>query len=219
MNIANPLNRTNKDGALQRYIDRYNLVKENKDFLQNKLFLEFGVMNGDSMLDFFHSYKENKISQEFFGFDSFYGLPTEILDTHNPIHWRQGKFSTGGIINNNLIKPEITLINGWFSDTLNESTYKLFNNKKAGLVHIDCDIYSSTIECLEFLVKYDMFESGTILVYDDWASYTYIGSDNEYINGEAKAHKEIMTKYNIQCELIAKPNYTEAHIVAIFKVI
>jgi hypothetical protein len=214
--MPNPLKRSNED--LQKYVDRYNLVKDNKEFLQDKLFIEFGVMKGNSLLDFFYSYKNFGISQNFFGFDSWQGIPQEKIDLNNPKAWVQGKFSTNGIINTDLIRPEITLINGWFEDTLNESTYKLFNNQYAGLVHVDCDIYSSTLTCLEFLVKFNMLMPGTIIVYDDWASYTYINSKDEFINGEALAHKEIMERYNIQCELINKIQYNPAHTIAIYKV-
>ena len=58
---------------------RNKLVTDNRDFLQDKLFLEFGVMQGHSLVDFRSAYMSNDINAEFYGFDSFEGLPEEKL--------------------------------------------------------------------------------------------------------------------------------------------
>ena len=40
---------------------RKNQVKENKKFLDNKLFLEFGVFKGNSILEYYSAYLDNNI--------------------------------------------------------------------------------------------------------------------------------------------------------------
>ena len=45
---------------------RNTLVSDYTDFLNDKLFLEFGVMEGNSMLDFYNSYKAQGELYNFF---------------------------------------------------------------------------------------------------------------------------------------------------------
>ena len=171
---------------------RDNLVNQNTSFLDDILYLEFGVMGGNSMVDFYDAYNKENINGHFFGFDSFVGLPEEKNDKLSP--WATGKFSVGGkipfILDSN---PDMTIVDGWFSDTLTDSLVKKFNNKKIGIAHIDCDIYTSTIEVLEFIIKNDLLCDGSILLYDDWGAYRQagLGEGQEYEVAEAKAHKEI----------------------------
>jgi len=181
------------------------LVSNYVDFLQDKLFLEFGVADGASILDFYNLYKSNKIKSDFFGFDAFLGLPEEKLDKHSP--WRTGQFSEKGKIHPSISAiSEINIVNGWFSDTLNESSLTRFGDKKIGIVHIDCDIYSSTVEVLDFIVNNDLLCDGSILVYDDWGAYRASGlsEEYEYKVAEARAHKEMVEKYNLTFEMVHK---------------
>lgn len=176
-------------------------VKENKDFLKDKLFLEFGVFMGHSMLNYYNIYLENNIEPNFFGFDAFEGLPEERMDPHSP--WNTGDFNLNGNINPELLnKDGMQIIKGWFSDTLNDDTIQKFAGQKAGLVHVDCDIYTSTLEVLEFLVKNDLLVDGTIIVYDDWGAWKQSGlqEQDEYNIAEGRAHKEICEKYNLKFE-------------------
>tara|TARA_R110001606_G_scaffold227143_2_gene375233 strand:+ start:211 stop:870 length:660 start_codon:yes stop_codon:yes gene_type:complete len=188
---------------------RNNLISEvqtqNPGFLHNKLYLEFGVMTGESIIDFYNAYKLNNIKADFYGFDSFQGLPEETIDKNSP--WKTGKFSTNGHISEDLLSiPSINLVEGWFSDVLNESLLNRFNNKKIGLIHMDCDIYSSTVEVLEYIIQNDLLCDGSLILYDDWGAYLMNDSTlhDEYSVAQAKAHKEITEKYNLDFELIHK---------------
>jgi len=179
-------------------------VRENKDFLSDKLFLEFGIFEGHSILEYYNAYVENEIQPFFFGFDSFQGLPEEKVDQYSP--WTIGEFSTHGFVNIKLLnKDGLHLIPGWFHETLNQETFKKFNGKKVGLVHIDCDTYTSTLEVLEFLIQYDLMTDGTLIVYDDWGAWKIANLDEsqKFDVSEAKAHKEICEKYNLTFELVS----------------
>jgi len=198
---------------------RRNLVSKYTDFLDDKLFLEFGVMGGNSLLDFKDSYDEFDISGDFFGFDSFLGLPEEKLDKHSP--WKTGQFTTDGEISSALLSnPDINIIDGWFSDTLNDSLIPKFNGKKIGIAHIDCDIYTSTVEVLDFIIENDLLCDGSILLYDDWGAYRQGGlsEDYEYSVAEARAHKEMVEKYNLNFELVGKEVIDPAYyIMTVFR--
>lgn len=184
---------------------RDNLISTNKDFLQNKLFLEFGVMQGHSLVDYHGAYMKYGIDAEFWGFDSFNGLPEEKLDKNSP--WPTGKFGCGGTIHPNITAiPNLNLVEGWFCDTLNDSLTPRFGNKKIGLLHMDCDIYSATVDVLEYVIQNDLLCDGSLIVYDDWGAYLMNDATkhDEYSVAEARAHKEITEKYNLDFELVSK---------------
>lgn len=186
---------------------RRNVVQHNVEFLKNKLYLEFGTCHGASMLEYYGLYKEFGIPSTFYGFDSFQGLPPEPTDTLSHSVWGPGDFSTNGNINPELLnKPDLKIVDGWFCDTLTDGIAEEFGDKKVGLLHIDCDIYTSTIEALEFIVKHKLLVDGTIVVYDDWGGWRQVGlsEEQQYDIGEGRAHREICEKYNLNFELIDK---------------
>ena len=63
--------------------------------------------------------------------------------------------------------------------------------KQASYINIDVDIYSSTMEVLQFCLDNNIIGPGTIIRYDDWTS------GPEWVTGNSLAHREIRQKYNI----------------------
>lgn len=189
------------------------IIEQNKNFLQNKSLLEFGVYKGTSLSNFSSIYDSLNLKKLFYGFDSFKGLPEEKIDLNNPYYWHEGAFAEYGL--ENLIRNNLPFVNlkvGWFEDTLNDETLNEIKNNEVGFIHIDCDIYTSTIQILEWLIKNNLLVSGTIIMYDDWGGHLdkHVG---EYECGQGKAHKEICKKYNlnfnfIECAIISA-NYHE----------
>ena len=199
---------------MSRDIHLYNrdvLIKQNLSFLQGKAFMEFGVYHGESMLMWHDLYQKNNLSTIFFGFDSFVGLPQETVDK-NTI-WDTGYFSTGGIVNSDLSnRVGVKMITGFYDTSLNEETARLLGDLKVGLVHIDCDTYSSTKTVWEWLLKYDLLACGALIVYDDWGAWLE-AKCGEYEVGEAKAHQEIVDRYNLSVidlgKYIVNPSFYE----------
>lgn len=115
--------------------------------------LEFGVASGRSL---------SIIAQHLpvTGFDSFEGLPED---------WRDG-FPKGTFACEAPNIPNAQLVMGWFEDTLGPwvSTHqdKLAN---LGLVHVDCDLYSSTKVIFDHLEPY--LKRGCIIVFDEYHGY------------------------------------------------
>jgi hypothetical protein len=184
------------------------VVETYKDFLKDKLFLEFGVFVGTSILEYYNLYLDNQSADytpQFYGFDSFEGLPEEKNDSKSP--WHTGQFNLNKNINPELLnKPGMKIVDGWFNETLNQSLANELKGKKIGLLHIDCDIYTSTMQVYEFLIANDLLTEGTVVVYDDWGVYRELGlsEEEQYLHGEGKAHKEISEKYGLNFELIRK---------------
>jgi hypothetical protein len=145
--------------------------------------LEFGVYSGNTVTQLKNLLKNE---YEIFGFDSFEGLPEDWVGTS----LTKGFFNLKGQI------PSIdgvTFFKGWFVDTILE--YKKIA-KPIALLHIDCDLYSSTIDVLyglkEFIVP------GTVIVFDEW--YYNFNDVEENRQHEQKAFYEWVKDFNINYE-------------------
>lgn len=141
--------------------------------------IEFGVYSGQSL---------QMIADHMpvIGLDSFEGLPED---------WRpgfpKGKFHRGWMPQ---IPANALIVPGLFADTLPWLKDRGLPN--FGLVHIDCDLYSSTVTALEGVL--DHIDVGTIVVFDEYQGYP--GSEDH----EAKAWREFAECYDIYAELVAE---------------
>ena len=102
------------------------------------------------------------------GFDSFMGLPPEAAKEG----WEPGRYaSTMGATRHYLKEhgvdlEQVTLVKGWFRDTLNERTRAQFGIEKASVIMLDCDIYVATKEALAFALP--LVREQAVLIFDDW---------------------------------------------------
>jgi hypothetical protein len=120
------------------------------------LICEFGVFEGQTI-----SYIGKQVpGRTVFGFDSFEGLPET---------WRgpfeRGVFSTGGRLPS--VPPNVKLVKGWFDATL--PRFAAEHAGPAALLHIDCDLYSST-KCI-FANLGARVVPGSIIVFDEYFDY------------------------------------------------
>ncbi len=120
------------------------------------LVCEFGVYQGGSINLLAQLLPERQI----FGFDSFDGLPQD---------WRtgyqRGSFAIEGTLP--CVKPNIALVKGWFSETLQD--FMAAHPQPVSLAHIDCDIYSSARTVLEAIAG--RIQPGTVLLFDEYFNY------------------------------------------------
>ena len=154
-------------------------------------FYEFGTFKGGSLIRFgnlkrFFSiiYPELR-NLELFSFDSFEGLPENNLDHDDPV-WIKGSFCG----NLDEVKRKVSsykikakYIKGFYSETLNEELALKMSKFPPSIIHIDTDLYSSTIEVLKWLDKISL-PMATYIFDDIWA----IGNHPDL--GEPKAIKE-----------------------------
>ena len=183
-------------------------LKKSKDLGSFKEgdYYEFGIFKGFSF--WFAQEKAKELGLEnvrFFGFDSFEGLPTiEGVDkTRRNIFYRGQYSCSQKDVEKNLNKFGVDwsrtfLIKGFFTDSLNDRIKKQHKMEKIAIALIDCDLYSSTAEVLNFIK--DMLINKCILMFDDWNCF---GKDN--IRGQRKAFNEFLEKNN---ELVAKPYFS-----------
>jgi hypothetical protein len=92
------------------------------------------------------------------------------------------------------VGARIRFISGYFSESLNFVNYLKYGLKQASFINIDVDLYTSTIEVLEFCYLYGLMNRGTVIRYDDWA----------WKDGNERAHNDIIAKYNIKFDRLAE---------------
>lgn len=118
------------------------------------LVLEFGVWSGRTI-----NHISSLTRQTVYGFDGFTGLPET---------WRTG--AEKGVFGRNDL-PEVNgnveLVVGLFEDTLDDFLDSAHD--QISLLHIDCDLYSSTKTVFEKLG--DRIIPGTIVVFDEYLNY------------------------------------------------
>jgi hypothetical protein len=135
--------------------------------------LEFGVASGTTL---------RMIAEKMpaYGFDSFEGLPED---------WRAG-FPAGMFACAVPDVPGATIIPGLFEDTLQE----WYPPRRIGLLHIDCDLYSSTTTVLHYVGPF--MWHGCIVVFDEWHGYP--GCEDH----EQKAWREYTEEFGTSWEVL-----------------
>jgi len=159
--------------------------------IKDGLWAEFGVKYGQSMdilADIKHTFFPNN-KLHFCGFDSFEGFPekTEWGD--------KGHLSADGFIPD---IPGCKFYKGWFKDTI--PVFNEHHQEPLALLHVDCDIYSSTVDVLEGVKS--KIVSGTIIMFDNILSYSHnknmwFGQEHEF-----RAFTEFVEKYDVKYEWI-----------------
>lgn len=163
------------------------------------LVLEFGVWFGHSLNRIALAHPAASV----FGFDSFYGLPEDWS-----FPWVKGSFNVQGKMPIGL-PPNAQLIPGWYNESLplflQSDIWKLAIKKyKASLghgesaiialLHIDCDLYSSTKTVLSELAQF--IGPGTVIVFDELLNFV------DYEKHEMRALYEFAMETNKRFEVI-----------------
>jgi len=119
-------------------------------------YLEFGVCEGESVRWWVANNKDK--DNCFYGFDTFEGLPEK---------W--GTFNKGDMLANipEIDDERVKFFKGLFQDTLPEflAAYPM-NNGKRKIIHLDADLFSSTLYALTSLAPY--MKKGDILIFDEF---------------------------------------------------
>ena len=131
----------------------------------------------------------------FFGFDSFAGLPEigEIDRSENDAFYRGQYACSKQDVVRNLDSKGVDwrrtfLVEGYYADTLNPALKARHGLQGAGIVLVDCDLYESTAQVLEFIE--DLLRDGTIVMFDDWNCFE--GDDDR---GQRRAMREFLSRH------------------------
>ncbi len=118
------------------------------------LVLEFGVATGRTI----NHLAKTLPGRPIYGFDTFDGLPED---------WRTGfhKGAFAGAVPD--VAPSVTLVQGLFADTL--PLFLAKRTEPVALLHVDCDLYSSTATVLTHIR--DRLQPGSVVVFDEYFNY------------------------------------------------
>ena len=165
-------------------------------------YLEFGVCGGTSLVCMFQALEELKLHHvRIFGFDSFEGFPPiAAIDIENelqPGECDSSLSSTSEHLTENEIDWNRTfLIKGWFSDTLNSGLIHDYRIQKASIIMIDCDLYSSAKESLNFCRP--LIKDISIIFFGDWSEDKSIGERRafeEFLQENEQLKSKLLSRY------------------------
>ncbi len=153
-------------------------------------YLEFGA--GSNMRSFRLAAKYKRQDRlddmHLYAFDSFEGLPKpQGIDSH--VQWKEGAMAVNQtqfrseLSKQGIGEHEYTLIKGYYRESLAAFDLGHYGISKVAMVFVDCDLYESTSQVLQFLGP-DL-QPGSILAFDDW--FTFAGRPDR---GEQRAFYE-----------------------------
>jgi hypothetical protein len=102
------------------------------------------------------------------GFDSFEGMPSGSEKEG----WAKGQYHSSIKATRTYLKRQqvdlerVTLVKGWFKDTLTDETRQDHRIEKASLIMVDCDIYSASKDALNFCEPH--IRKQAVIMFDDW---------------------------------------------------
>lgn len=152
------------------------------DLLQEGTILEFGVATGRTLNHFARLLPSHTVH----GFDGFVGLPEDWTS-----RMRKGFFARSSLPS---VRDNCQLWVGWFDATLPGFCKTVQKDKPIALLHVDCDLYSSTVTVLDNLKK--NIVPGTVIVFDEYINYPGWQKD------EFKAWQEHCKKHKVKYEYI-----------------
>jgi Macrocin-O-methyltransferase (TylF) len=123
-------------------------------------YLEFGVYQGESIV--YWAKLNSGRDSRFYGFDTFTGLPSEWDKFTQTV--KKGAFDAGGAIPH-VADQRVSFRKGLFQETL-PPFLEQYRGGKSLVIHIDCDLYSSSLYAL---TKIDhIVKPGTIIIFDEF---------------------------------------------------
>lgn len=159
---------------------------------------ECGVYRGSSLISMALHNKQNSIDKHIYGFDSFEGFDDSVntdieLGGEDDIEKRKGGFSDTSkeFVESRIkilcVEDQVTLHKGFF-----ESTLQNVDDKTFSFVHLDCDIYESYKQCLNFF--YARLEKGAVVLLDEYNDLPWPGCNqavDEFLSDKPESLIEI----------------------------
>lgn len=147
-------------------------------------YLEFGVFRGHTIRFISKHLPEGSTIH---GFDSFVGLP----EAWGGFDLGARAFNRGGRMPS--VPKNVKLYKGWFSEVL--PGWTAANPGPVAYVHIDCDLYSSTVDIFNALAG--SLQPGTVILFDEYFNYP------NWEEHEFRAWHEFVAQYQVRYEYLA----------------
>lgn len=176
----------------EKYREVLSLLLERNEAGDMGDYLEFGVYVGRSLSCMHRALAHHGLDHvRLFGFDSFEGLPASAA-SEDRARWEPGEFSVDLETALRFLEgwkvdmSRVTLVKGWFDDTLTTELAERHSIRKASVIMIDCDLYSSSKTALDFCAN--LIADDAVILFDDWST----GGLAEKRLGERKAFEEFL---------------------------
>lgn len=165
---------------------------------------ECGVYRGQTLIPLSMHLRSRGSPKRIFGFDSFEGFPVAELkeelsfsgDAGDPNKSEAGfKDTSFGLVSQKLALfglKHVELHKGYFSHTLSQCGDNVFS-----FVHLDCDLYGSYKDCLEFF--YPRLSDGAVVLLDEYNDPPWPGCN--------KATDEFLSDKPERLQRIERQNY------------
>lgn len=167
--------------GVEKHMSNYELRQQALAGLPNDgLFLEFGVFRGFWL----NIMSEIRPDVRFFGFDSFEGLPSPWS------FYPKGYFDLKGTLPE--VRENVTLIKGWFEDTLQDFLKE--HTSPIHFIDLDCDLYAPSKFVLNCVRQ--RIHKGTKILLDDFLTQP------NWENEQFKAWQEWVSENGIEYDYI-----------------
>lgn len=165
----------------------YNQKQRNKEkylFFENALdyiyannvegsYFEFGVHKARTFRFFLDIANKKNLKMNCFAFDSFRGFPDYKTNEMENKYWKAQLLKTNkntfkSLVNKYLNHRNLTIIEGFYHNSLNNNLIKIFKKKKikTSFINLDCDLVKSVKDSLNFSLNF--YVDGTILYIDEY---------------------------------------------------
>jgi hypothetical protein len=169
--------------------------------------LEFGVYRGKTI----NHISSHWPGQSVWGFDSFQGLPEPwfVNDQSHPSH----PAGTFDLTQEGLpaYPINVKLVKGWFDQSI--PPWLDSNPGPIKFLHVDCDLYSSTLTVLNLLNQ--SIVPGTVIVFDEFYPWGNSKSYDLWAQGEYQALKEWTAHNNRQFTPLLHSSHQQCSIIMI----
>ena len=172
-----------------------------REFFRNAMFaISFNGIDGDyaefgcwGAMTFTLAYRESRryeLDLRLWAFDSFCGLPRKRCDQDDHPCWSEGGFAMSLEQFNAVLdwrrvpRSAYEVVPGYYDVTLAAGTPLRSLPTNLCMAYIDCDLYSSSLEVLRFLLP--RLKHGMIIAFDDYYCYS-----STQLSGERRAYLEI----------------------------
>ena len=147
-------------------------------------YLEFGVADGIAIKWWVEKIKSSE--SKFFGFDVFTGLPEDfgVMKQHH--YDRQGRVP-------DINDERVTFVSGLFQDSL-PGFLKSYQPSIRKVIHMDADLYSSTLFVLTRLIPF--LKEDDIIIFDEFGVPSH----------EFRAFNDIISAYKLNYEFLGAVN-------------
>jgi O-methyltransferase len=156
-------------------------------------YVEFGSWGGNTFKIAYWEARRHGHGARLWAFDSFQGLPEQSKAQDEHPRWERGAMSTSEAdfhaicASNGIPRDEYRAVPGFYDHTLPKLGATGAPNDIA-LAYIDCDLYSSTMSVLEFLLH--RLKNGMIIGFDDYFCWSAT-----QLSGERRAQLEFFSHH------------------------